>query len=608
VEVIWFNCELGCVTTDGSSSCKERVFCESCEDGYHLTNTRCQGCPLNCQDYNSLTTCQICDPKYYLASPTLCSSCPSHCLQCIDAASCQTCESGYFLSNSLCAKRSEALKTLSTTLQALSDTINIAGGVLSVGSSLFPVTKLVSKIVQNTRYLDLIVTDELNQVYQDWNTNLINVNIPDAFSSFVEFKSLAFEFSRYDLGSAFLVNFWSNLVILGAIVCAWLTSLILKKLLDKNWGYPIISRIAAGLFNLTLVQAYGCLDDVIFYFILDVQTNPFDSVFSWASFFSGLGFIGLVSWLILFNVIIVKRYQQAKSANLEEAFNENNKRWELFYGGFNDADIWSHAFLAILAVRNCLSSILLSALFDYPLLQTALLIILDGAIIIILMTLKPLSELQAKLTQYFYELVALFVHFCTFILAMEGHQVSTSKIGKIALCESIIYFNDALIIGGICLMLVEIFKTISRKIKAWKLKQKQKSHQGHNVNPEDSVNQSVLSTVKPLDLSIAALNPPANIRRARLRRQEIEPNLNFERPSENIKGQDIVQRHQVKSNLPFERPPENRRREDISPRRVQRGHLARNSDDIIRLKEERKKRKEALIIAKAKQNFNFKYS
>ncbi len=501
-------------------------------------------------------------------------------------------------------KSSKTIKTVSTTLGAISNAVNIAGGVLSIGSSLFPVTKLVSKIVQNTRYIGLIVTDELNQVYQDWNTNLINVDIPDAFSSLVEFKSLSSEFSRYDLSSAFLVNFWSNLIILAAIVGAWIMSHLLKKLMDGGWGYPLISRIAASLFNFILVQAYGCLDDVIFYFILDVQTNPFDNVFSWASFFAGLGFLGLVGLLIVFNVVIVKRYQEAKRVNLQN-FRKNNERWELFYGDFNDSEFWSHSFLAILAVRNSLSSILLSALFDYPLLQTSIFIVLDGVIIIILMTLKPLGEFSAKLTQYFYEIVALIVHFCTFVLAMESDQVSVEKIGKILFCKTIIFLNYALIIGGIFLMFIEIYKTVSLKIKAWKSK---KRGQGHQNALEDSVNQSVLSTVKPLDLSISPpietnhqRHPWMKIKRARIQRQEIEPDLHFERPSENQKKEVL--------NLKFEGPFENQERGDSPsdhPKRGQRSHLTQSSSQMIIL-QEMKKRKTELIIAKAKDNFNFNY-
>jgi len=207
-----------------------------------VSNARCQECPTNCQEYTGLTTCEIC-------------------------------EKGYFLSDSLCTKRSTSLSKVS---QALSDAVSSLGGALPIGSSLFPVTKLVSKIVQNTRYLDLIVTNELTEVYQNWNTNLINVDIPDAFSSSAqESKPLPHVFARYDLDSTSLANFWSSLVTLGVIVCVFIVSRTLKGVFDRKkfrgCGSSLLESIVAGSLNLTLVQGYGCLDDVIFYFALGVR-------------------------------------------------------------------------------------------------------------------------------------------------------------------------------------------------------------------------------------------------------------------------------------------------------------------------------------------------
>ncbi len=86
----------------GSTSCTERVFCESCKEGYDLMNTRCSGCPANCQGFSGLTTCQVCDLEYYLVSSTLCGNCPSHCEQCDDSVTCKVCNSGYFLYQDQC--------------------------------------------------------------------------------------------------------------------------------------------------------------------------------------------------------------------------------------------------------------------------------------------------------------------------------------------------------------------------------------------------------------------------------------------------------------------------------------------------------------------------
>jgi len=497
------------VIADSSSSCKERVFCESCDEGFRASNSRCQQCPANCQEYSGLTTCKVC-------------------------------EKGHFLLNSLCTERSTSLSKVS---QALSDAVSSLGGALSIGSSLFPVTKLVSKIVQNTRYLDLIVTNELTEVYQNWNTNLINVDIPDAFSSSaMKSKPLPYVFARYDLNAKFLINFWSNLVILVGILGIFIVGRTLKGVLNRrqkashSWRYSLLERIVAGSLNLTLVQGYGCLDDVIFYFALDAQTNTFKGGFFWVSFLIGLAFLGLAAWLILFNIVVVKRYQRAKNSKQDlKGFRQNNKHWELFYGDFNDVDSWSHSFLALLAIRNCFSSFLITVLYSSPLIQTSLLVVIDGAIIIFLVVKKPLAGLRDKLSQYFFQVIALLVHICTFGLGIQGDQIGISNLLKIILCKSIIYLNYTLTIGGVGFMLLEIYATISLKVKILRTKLKKKPEDNavrRFEEGEDSVNQSALSTGKPFDLSSAALNTEADKKGNSINSRKVWPskdsNLCFE--------------------------------------------------------------------------------
>lgn len=91
--------------------------------------------------------------------------------------------------------------------QAISSTVTGVGSVIAVGSSTFAVASLVSKIVQNTRYLDLFVTDELAEIYKTWKTDLISWDIPIVLSSQGNFRELEHLFAQYGLDSPFLANF-----------------------------------------------------------------------------------------------------------------------------------------------------------------------------------------------------------------------------------------------------------------------------------------------------------------------------------------------------------------------------------------------------------------
>ena len=63
--------------------------------------------------------------------------------------------------------------------RAISSATQGVGSIISVGSAVFPLSALVSKIIQNTRYLNLSVTSDLADVYQTWQTDIISWDVPN---------------------------------------------------------------------------------------------------------------------------------------------------------------------------------------------------------------------------------------------------------------------------------------------------------------------------------------------------------------------------------------------------------------------------------------------
>jgi len=345
----------------------------------------------------------------------------------------------------------------------------------------FPVTALVSTIVQNTRYLNLSVTTDLSEIYKTWSTDLISWDVPNVISNFDHFKASPPLFSRYGLGSSFLTNFWPTLVNIGIGLMTFVTSLVLKKLFErseynKGWGYSLLQKLVMGSFNFTLIQAYACLDNILFYLVIDVKTNPFNSFFSWISLISASVFLALGCLLVFYNFWTVKKYQDIKNQDTKglEAFNERNKCWGLFYSDFNDNDFLGQSFFAFLIIRSALSSFIVTVLYDYPLMQTCYLIILDGAIILFLYFKNPFITLRGTLCQYYFEVITLLVHICTFILGLQDSLKTSSDTLRTVLSTGIIYLNTALVSGSIGFMFIEIYKTISEKRRARKLKQDEK--------------------------------------------------------------------------------------------------------------------------------------
>jgi len=346
----------------------------------------------------------------------------------------------------------------------------------------FPLSALVSKTVQNTRYLNLSVTTDLAEIYKSWSTDIISWEVPNVFSKSDHFETSPPLFAQYDIGSPFLSNFWPTLTNIAIGFGTFITCFALRMLFERTkyrgWIYSLLQRLVAGSFNFGLIQVYACMDDILFYLVIDTKTNPFNSFFSWASLICASLFLALGCLLVFFNFWTVWKYQKIKAEGLSkdnmrnlEAFNERNKYWELFYSDFNDDDLLSQSFFAIVIMRSTLSSCIITVLYDYPLMQTTYLVILDGAILLFLFFKNPFNTLRGTLAQYYFEIITLLVHLCTFFLAFQDTLKVSSETIRTILSTSIIYLNTALVSGSIGFMFIELYKTLSQKIKAKKLKQ-----------------------------------------------------------------------------------------------------------------------------------------
>jgi len=350
----------------------------------------------------------------------------------------------------------------------ISSSVTAVGSVVCVGRPTFPISRLVSKIVQNTRYMDLLVTNELAEIYQTWDTEMISWDFPDPLSNQDHFNPLKSFFARYDLDSPFLSNFWSTLMTAGVGLCLMTASFLIQIFFEqtKYQGklYALSQKAVLGFFNFTIVQVYGCVDDILFYFVLDVKTNPFNAAFAWASFVVAGVFICLGSLLVFFNVYVVRRYQKIKRNEKDvEDFKEKNKFWELFYSDFSDNNSWSQSFLAIMVIRSSLSSFIIAVLYGNPMIQSFTLMLTDVASIVLCIRLKPFTSIQAKLAQYYFELITLLVHLFTFLLSIQTSEDQFSEGVKNNLCTGIIYLNTALVAGCLGFMFVDIVAMIKEK-------------------------------------------------------------------------------------------------------------------------------------------------
>ena len=100
-------------------------FCEACRSTEDSPNPHCQSCSSNCREYNSGTSCEICNQGFFLLSNGTCEGKPLHkslnhskgcltgCSSCTSETSCQTCNQGYLLSDTgMCQDKSSSKRLL----------------------------------------------------------------------------------------------------------------------------------------------------------------------------------------------------------------------------------------------------------------------------------------------------------------------------------------------------------------------------------------------------------------------------------------------------------------------------------------------------------------
>ena len=91
--------------------CTNSSACDSCSNGYYLTNGTCTACLSGCESCSNSTVCSDCFEGYYLSqNATQCTKCVQGCSSCVAANVCRSCSNGFYLqyvngvTNNTCAR------------------------------------------------------------------------------------------------------------------------------------------------------------------------------------------------------------------------------------------------------------------------------------------------------------------------------------------------------------------------------------------------------------------------------------------------------------------------------------------------------------------------
>jgi len=362
--------------------------------------------------------------------------------------------------------------------------ISIAGSIITkvgsavcVGSSMFANLGMITKIVQNIRFMKIHVSDELSTAFDSWNIDFFSWSIPEKLSSLSESEKLPEVFAQYEMDSRFLVNYWASLAqsLIGIILFFGFKILGYfmkgRMMNEKGFASKMLDFRVLAASNFAIIQIYGCLDDIVFYGLIDLRFGKFAPSFS--AFSSVIAIVLLIIGALIFMLhiwILWKSTELRKLPNHKEALGDFLHKFEplqILYQDFKDTTTIRQSFFALLITRSILSSLIMSTLFEKPLLQAILLMILSVSALSLLISKGPYKEFSRELTQYFYELIVFMVSLGVLIMAVADEMNKEAFSLRKILGKSIVFLNAILFIGSMGLMCIEIYGKICEIYEMW---------------------------------------------------------------------------------------------------------------------------------------------
>jgi len=447
--------------------------------------------------------------------------CPQGCSECTSQTNCQACIDGYILSSSpsLCVVKPKDPKKEGVPEEngsrAVLEGTSIVGASLNPGSSLPINFGLAAKIVRNLKYLNVTVSEELQETFMSWKVASGFLSAPKSWKSKYESKPLPGVFRRYGLDAVFLMNYWKPLV----MTLIGLGLFVMFKLIElggSNTRLKSITRqINISASNFALTQFYSSLDDAIFYFVVDLRSTEFETGF-------GITSCCLAAFILVVGVVtlgthsyLLYHYQSLKEGKSKTVFDAFTKKYEnvkVIFKDFKDLSLFTQSFMLLNLVRSILSSLVFATLFEYPLVQIILLLILNVGMIIFIFLKRSFKEVLDTCGQLFCELVLLIANICMLVMCIfdqNGESLEhLEAIERLSRC--VIVINLILLIGCAVLLILGIGRML------WKMyqeKQKEKKEvsipqtRSTRLNELKLNQQSEMSEINSFEYKVSVSDP-----------------------------------------------------------------------------------------------------
>ena len=340
-----------------------------------------------------------------------------------------------------------------------------------MGRSLSVGLGLIAKIIQNVRFLDIDYPVETLNAFETYGTDLFELPIPEMFYESPETKELPDQYSRYDVDPSFLENYWQTIMmILITGICFLVIRLVQYITRSQNKEYilqVILKNVGQTMANFFIIQIYSSLDDVIFFFVLDVGSTKMSSASAGISMSAAGLFLLLGVALVLFHCWILGKYQKAKQEGQLERFQEKFRIVGTSYEDFKDDSAMKQSFFGILILR-CVFLVLVIMLLRPPWIQTSLLM---GANLIFLGYLiyqRPFQSRFDEFSQYFCEFCIFAAYLAALVLSISDYREEGTARMRNGFGKCIVIAGIVLSLGGFILQMIQIIGAVIGIVKFFK--------------------------------------------------------------------------------------------------------------------------------------------
>ena len=362
---------------------------------------------------------------------------------------------------------------------------------------------IAGKIFTNIKFLNITYSDELENAIQNWKSDILpfdlGIEIPTSIESNIIAQHIPYDFAKRDTPANFLLNYWDDLIffllVISVYVLIWTLNWIAVKIQTKYFPVSIIGKLKIMTQNYLLNQLFTTYGDIIFFGVLELRILQLDSGISIFSFIMILSLILLIiiSFGVYFKILL--KYQKIKAESIAlEHFTKHYQGFQLFYNDFKDSSIFHQSVLFVMVIKDILFSLIITTLFEYPLVQALLTLMLSLLMVAYYLIKRPFKNTFEAAQQVIYEIIILIVTINIMILAVLDDDNSMDVTARNSISKVIIVLNFCFNFLAFLFLLAKIGEVL---LDAYKNYRSRRKVQVEKLKPNSYIDSTVPNLVDP---------------------------------------------------------------------------------------------------------------